>query len=205
MFNLEKVFQKNDETYIALNRIIIAIILYLSSILAFHLRENTALFISAELVEKKNFLETKYFAAANIEILIFFFILLFTTKVKKYKKGVLYFIENDFKLITLTFVGLVFIAVILKEAQSFSRIWFFLNFFITIPLTIIIKFIFDYGYEKLIQSNIIQRNILLVGDSKDCYKLIKKFRKPKNISIIKGLILTDKKISEEKVKILNEE
>ena len=71
MFNLEKVFQKNDETYIAINRIIYAIILYLSSILAFHLRESTALFISVELLEEKKFLETKYFAAANIEILIF--------------------------------------------------------------------------------------------------------------------------------------
>ena len=58
MFNLEKVFQKNDETYIAINRIIYAIILYLSSILAFYLRENTALFVSVELVERKNFLET---------------------------------------------------------------------------------------------------------------------------------------------------
>jgi len=192
MFNLEKVFQKNDETYIAINRIIYAIILYLSSILAFYLRENTALFVSVELVERKNFLETKYFAAANIEILIFFTILLFTIKVKKYKKGFLYFIENDFKLITLTFVGLVFTAVILKEAQNFSRIWFFLNFFIALSLIIIIKFIFDYGYEKLIQSNIIQRNILLVGDSKDCYKLIKKFKKSMNVSIIKGIILTDK-------------
>ena len=54
MFNLEKVFQKNDETYIAINRIIYAIILYLSSILAFYLRENTALFVSVELVERKN-------------------------------------------------------------------------------------------------------------------------------------------------------
>ena len=45
MFNLEKIFQKNDETYIALNRIICAIILYAAAILAFYLRENTALFI----------------------------------------------------------------------------------------------------------------------------------------------------------------
>ena len=76
MFNLEKIFQKNDETYIALNRIICAIILYVSSILAFHLRENTALFIPIELVEEKFFFETKYFAAANIEILIYFLMLL---------------------------------------------------------------------------------------------------------------------------------
>ena len=129
MFNLEKVFQKNDETYIVINRIIYAIILYLSSILAFYLRENTALFVPIELVEEKNFLETKYFAAANIEILIFFFILLFTTKVKKYKKGILFFIENDLKLITLTFVGLVFTAVIFKEAQKTS-----------------------YGFEKIAQQ-----------------------------------------------------
>ena len=75
MFNLEKIFQKNDETYIALNRIICAIILYASAILAFYLRENTALFIPIELVEENFFFETKYFAAANIEILIFFLIL----------------------------------------------------------------------------------------------------------------------------------
>ena len=192
MFNLEKIFQKNDETYIALNRIICAIILYVSSILAFHLRENTALFIPIEWVEKTFFFETKYFAAANIEILIFFLILLFAKKIKKYQKGILPFIENDFKLIALTFVGMVFTAVILKEAQNFSRIWYFSNFFIVMLFTLIMKLIFDYGYEKLIQSNIIQRNILLVGDSKDCYQIIKKFKKSKDISIIKGLILTDK-------------
>ena len=192
MFNLEKIFQKDDETYIALNRIICAIILYVSSILAFHLRENTALFIPIEWVEKKFFFETKYFAAANIEILIFFLILLFAKKTKKYQKGILPFIENDFKLITLTFVGMVFTAVILKEAQNFSRIWYFSNFFIAVFFMLIMKLIFDYGYEKLIQSNIIQRNILLVGDSNDCYQIVKKFKKSKDISIIKGLILTDK-------------
>ena len=150
MFNLEKIFQKNDETYIALNRIICAIILYVSSILAFHLRENTALFIPIELVEEKFFFETKYFAAANIEILIFLIILLFAKKTKKYQKGILPLIENDFKLITLTFVGMVFTAVILKEAQNFSRIWYFSNFFIAVFFTLIMKLIFDYGYEKLI-------------------------------------------------------
>ena len=107
--------------------------------------------------------------------------------------SILPLIENDFKLITLTFVGMVFTAVILKEAQSFSRIWYFSNFFIAVFLTVIMKLIFDYGYEKLIQSNVIQRNILLVGDSTDCYGVIKKFRKSKDISIIKALILTDKK------------
>ena len=89
MFNLEKIFQKNDETYIALNRIICAIILYASAILAFYLRENTALFIPKELEEENFFFETKYFAAANIEILIYLLILLFSKKIKQYKKGIL--------------------------------------------------------------------------------------------------------------------
>ena len=144
MFNLEKIFQKNDETYIALNRIICAIILYVSAILAFYLREKTALFIPIELVEENFFFETKYLAAANIEILIFFLILLFARKIKKYQKGILPFIENDFKLITLTFVGMVFTAVILKEAQNFSRIWYFSNFFTAVFFMLIMKLIFDY-------------------------------------------------------------
>ena len=58
-------------------------------------------------------------------------------------------------------------------------------------LFIIVKVIFDYIYTKLVSSNTIQRNILLIGDAEACQKIIKKFPKKISNSIIKCLIAID--------------
>ena len=58
-------------------------------------------------------------------------------------------------------------------------------------LFLILKVLFDFIYAKLISSNAIQRNILLIGDAEGCQNIIQKFPKKISNSVIKCLIAID--------------
>ena len=53
------------------------------------------------------------------------------------------------------------------------------------------KVFFDFFYARLVSSNTIQRNILLIGDAISCQNMIKKFPKKISNSVIKCLIAID--------------
>ena len=53
------------------------------------------------------------------------------------------------------------------------------------------EFIYNIEYEKLIKTNRIQRNVLLVGHLESCDQIAKNFRMNRDISIIKGLVPTN--------------
>mgnify|MGYP000742984096 CR=1 FL=1 len=66
------------------------------------------------------------------------------------------------------------------------------TFILSFVIMIILKVVFDLLYSYLITSNIIQRNILLVGDSLNCKNILKNFPKKKRTSVIKCLIVIGK-------------
>jgi putative colanic acid biosynthesis UDP-glucose lipid carrier transferase len=78
-----------------------------------------------------------------------------------------------------------------KVTESYSRVWLFSTIILSFLSLVILKVIFDLFYHYLITSNIIQRNILLVGDSSSCKNIIKKFPKRISNSVIKCLIIID--------------
>ena len=196
MINLEKIFQKNDETYVSLVKISFLFVLFASSYFAFYLRNYTNFYVFLEFFGQESkplqhvFLRSNYYIATLVHLGIYFFIFLFSGKQKVYKKGILNFFDEYYKIIFFSFLLLALLAIALKTVEQYSRIWFFSYLIISFIISSLVKIYFDSKYNKLIASNRIQRNVLLVGDIETCDEMAKKFSKSKNISIIKGIVPT---------------
>ena len=90
-----------------------------------------------------------------------------------------------------TFLIAILITVLLKITGLYSRVWMITTFILSFVIMIILKVVFDLLYSYLIKSNIIQRNVLLVGDSSNCKNILKSFPKKKSTSVVKCLITVD--------------
>ena len=196
MINLVKLFQKNDEVYILLLKFTGFLTLFGSSYLAFYLRNHTNFYeflmffgITAEPLQDL-FFNSIYYFATLVHLVTYLIVISFGKKEKFYKKGFVSFLDIYFKLIFLSFLILIFAAIAFKFAENYSRIWFFSNLIFSFFTSLLIKIYFDAKYEKLIKTNRIQRNVLLVGDLESCDEIAKNFSKSKNISIIKGIVPT---------------
>ena len=175
----EKIFQRDDKSFLLFYYSFLSLILYLSSIIAFYLRNGTWKF-------NETYLE------ASIFIVIIFLILSFlTTKEKRYIKGTVQWLRVEFLLLIQTFIFVILVTVIFKTTDNYSRIWLFTYIISSSFLFLSSKVLFDYIYAQLVRSNTIQRNILLIGDSASCQNIIKKFPKKISNSIIKCLIAID--------------
>ena len=175
----EKIFQRDDKSFLLLYRLFLSGVIYLSSIIAYYVRNNTW--------ELPNL----YIEASIVFLLTFLFFTFFSSKEKRYIKGTVQWVKVEFLLLIQTFATLILITVILKITNNYSRIWAFTFFGIAIALFLISKVIFDFIYAQLVKSNSIQRNILLIGDTKGCQEIITKFPKKISNSVIKCLVVID--------------
>jgi len=175
----EKIFQRDDKSFLLLYRILLGGILILSSYTAYFIRNKT-------LELTNNYLEATFVITATFLILAFF-----NFKDKRYINGAAQWIRVEFLLLIQTFVIVILITVMLKTTDNYSRLWLFTNIGISLILFIFFKVLFDFVYLKLIKSNIIQRNILLIGDAIGCQNIIDKFPKKKSNSVIKCLVAID--------------
>jgi exopolysaccharide biosynthesis polyprenyl glycosylphosphotransferase len=184
MLRLEKVFQNDDKLFIyfsvILNTFSVLVSLYIFSIL-----ENNTIY---ELTETHLFKSSKYFNLAIIITPLFFIVCIFFTKKKRY--------ELNF----ISFLKLIILPLIISIVITFS--YFFvikvnfdinINFIYLIFLIIfnlfISKRLSNMFYLYLIESNIIQRNIMLIGDFIDIKKII--LEKSDKINIYKCCIIND--------------
>ena len=175
----EKIFQRDDKTFLIFYHLILSFILFLSSSIAYFIRN------------KDWILAEEYFEASIFIAIVFFVLSLLTIKEKRYIKGTSQWLRVEFLLLIQTFVLVILVTVIFKITSDYSRIWLFTNIAISVTLFLFFKVVFDYIYASLIKSNTIQRNILLIGDSKNCQDIIKKFPKKVSNSVIKCLIAID--------------
>ena len=174
----EKVFQKDDRAFFIFYRVSLGVILYLSSIISYYIRNKT-------------WEVTDIYFEATVIIIIIFYILSFLNKEKRYIKGTVQWLKSEFTLLIQAFILVILLTVIFKVTDNYSRIWLFTTFGISFILFLFFKVIFDFLYAKLLSSNTIQRNILLIGDSLSCQDVIKKFPKKTSNSVIKCLIAID--------------
>jgi len=175
----EKIFQRDDRSFLLLYHLFLSTNLYLSSVLAYFIRNKTW-----ELSEI-------YFKGTIYILLIFLILSFFNFKEKRYIKGTIQWLRVEFLLLIQTFIIAIILTVMLKITDDYSRIWLFTYMGISLTLFLLSKVLFDLIYSKLVSSNAIQRNILLIGDSKGCQKIIEKFPKKISNSIIKCLIAID--------------
>ena len=196
MLRLEKVFQNDDKLFIyfsiILNTFSVLVSLYIFSIL-----ENYTIY---DLTESELFTSSKYFDLA-IMITLFFFItsIFFTNK-------------NKYELNFISFLKLVILPLIISIILTFS--YFFIinvnfdiniNFLYLIFLIIftlcIAKKLSNMSYLYLIESNIIQKNIMLIGNFKDINKIL--LDKPDLINVYKCCIISDS--TDENIRLMRNE
>jgi Undecaprenyl-phosphate glucose phosphotransferase len=175
----EKIFQRDDKSFLLFYRLILALSLYFSSLIAYYIRNNTWK------------LSEKYLEASILVVVIFLILSFINTKENRYIKGTVQWLRIDLILFVQTFIIAILFAVLFKVTDDFSRIWIFTYIGIGLFLFIITKVLCDFIYTYLVRSNAIQRNILLIGDADACQKIIKKFPKETSNSVIKCLIAID--------------
>ena len=175
----EKIFQRDDKSFLLFYHFFLSLLIYLSSTIAFYIRNKTW-----ELSEK-------YLEASIFIVIIFFILSIFIVREKRYIKGIAQWLRVEFLLLIQTFTFVILVTVIFKTTDNYSRIWLFTNIITSSILFLFAKVAFDYIYAQLVKSNAIQRNILLIGDSDSCQNMIKKFPKKLSNSIIKCLIAID--------------
>ena len=175
----EKVFQRDDKSFILFYRFILAGVLYFSSLIAYYIRNNTWK------------LSERYLEGTIYIVLVFLLLSFLSTKENRYIKGTVQWLRVELILLLQTFVLGILLTVLFKITDDYSRIWMVTYVVVSFILFIIVKIIFDYIYARLVSSNTIQRNILLIGDAEACQNIIKKFPKKISNSIIKCLIAID--------------
>ena len=184
---IEKIFQRDDKSFLLFYRLSLSIVLYLSSTLAYFIRN------------KSWELSDIYIKAAITIVVVFLILSFFKSRQQRYIKGTVQWLRVELLLLIQTFSLSILLTVMLKTTDDYSRIWLFTNVGISLALFLLLKVLFDFIYAKLISSNAIQRNILLIGDAEGCQNIIQKFPKKISNSVIKCLIAID----QEKKKNLN--
>ena len=192
MFKLEKVFQNNDSAFLYFISILKTICIFISIYLFSILEKNTIF----DLLNISIFLQSEYFIFSIFLSIIFYFLTFFLKKNKDYYQNFLSFLKEDILNLIISISILIIFFFFLN-----INIIFKINFFYLIILIIInlffLKIFFNFLYNLLVQKNIIQKNIMLVGN----YNQIKKILKNKfdNIYVFKCCIILDLKNHEKKL------
>ena len=168
----EKIFQRNDKFFIQFYLLIISIFLYLSCSYSYYLRQGTF------------GLPDTYLLGSILIATTFFVLGTIKSRENRYIIGTSQFFRIEFIILIQTFLICIILTVVFKVTGTFSRVWFFSTCILSFFSMVLLKVLFDFFYHSLIASNIIQRNILLVGDSFNCKNIIKKFPKKISNSII---------------------
>ncbi|MBT03960.1 MAG: hypothetical protein CL836_08050 [Crocinitomicaceae bacterium] len=184
MFRLEKVFQNDDSGYILFSNFIKSILLLLTSY-TFVILSGHSIY---ELTDYKIYKNSNFFFYSIFLSIVYFIISFFLKNKKIYKKNFLSFLKED--------ILNIFISVLFTFAIIFVfRINFILEikfiYLLTTQIIVLylVKLYFNNLYNKLIDQNIIQKNVMLVGTYEDIKKILsEKFEK---ILIFKCCMITD--------------
>ena len=201
MFRLEKIFQQNDllliNILIFLKSFIIYLSIYIFSILEFH---------SIYDLSKTNiYTKSNYFYFSFYFSIFYLFSSFILNRGNKYITNFIYFLLNDILplFITILICALIFFIFKIDFNININIIGMLIISIINLSL---LKVISNFIYNKLLNENIIQRNILLVGSVNDILKILNE--KKDKINIYKCCLIrsyNDKDIlkARHEIKIIN--
>ena len=198
MFRLEKVFQNDDSGYLLFSNFIKSLVLFLSIYIFVILKENSIF----ELFNLKIFRNSNFFYFSIFFITIYFLFPFFFYDKRIYKKNFLTFLKEDISNLLISFI-LAFSLIFLFALDVIFDEGFFFLFSILIINLCLLKLYFNFLYQKLIDDNIIQKNIMIVGTYDEIIEVLKNsFDK---IYIFKCCMMTDyfqidKKIARSEIK-----
>jgi exopolysaccharide biosynthesis polyprenyl glycosylphosphotransferase len=204
MFRLEKVFQNDDRVFVFFINIIKVFIIF-CFIYIYSILENRTIY---QLFDFDIFNRSEYYHY-GIFFPIIFYIIISLSSNKNYqlnfisflKKDILSFIFSNFLILSFFFI--------FNVNLNIDKNFLFLIFLLLCILSIT-KLFFNYIYNSLIEKNIIQKNIMLVGKYEEIKKILSEnFNK---INVFKCCLMVDFKEndirfikSELKIPIFNEE
>ena len=177
MFRLEKIFQADDSVYINIAIFWKSIAVFLS-IYIFSILEFNSIF---DLLNYDIYKTSKYFYLSlyfTASYLLFSFIL--GIMKKRYVTSFLIFLLNDIVPFVITLPFTLYIFFLLKMDFSIDINISYL-FILIICNIFIFRKISDFLYYILMNNNIIQRNIMLVGSIEDIQKILKEKKDQINI------------------------
>jgi len=184
MFRLEKVFQNDDKFYnyfsIFFKSLIIYFVIYLFIIL-----ENNSIYSIGNL---GIYVDSNYYIFSIFLPILFFISNFFILKETKFNNEILRVSFTDLKILLIN-IFILFFFFSLKNYTLLINKEFLLLFFLLIFFILFSNLILNRIYKYLIESNIIQRNILLVGNYKDVIKILNE--KKDLINIYKCCLVTD--------------
>ena len=184
MFRLEKVFQNDDYGFILFSNFIKSVILLLTAYVFVILSDHTIY----DLYDYKIFTISNFFFYSILLSIIYFIFSFFFKDKKEYQKNFLSFLKEDICNIIIS-VTFTFAIIFIFKANLKLEIKFIYLLTTQIIVLFLAKLFFNSLYKQLIDKNIIQRNIMLVGTYKDITNLLKeKFEK---IIIFKCCMITD--------------
>ena len=167
MFSLEKVFQNDDKFFINSLIFIKALIILLSVYIFSILQRNTIY----ELLEFNIYIESNFYLFSIYFATIYLLTNIIITKDKKYKLNFLSYLRNDLLPFLISTVISFSIFFLFKINLKLDLSFLYLIIFIIINLSILNRST-SWLYNYLINSNIIQRNIMLVGNINDIKKIV---------------------------------
>jgi len=177
MFRLEKIFQVDDSVYINIAIFLKGFAVFLS-IYIFSILEFNSIF---DLLNYDIYKTSKYFYLSlyfTASYLLFSFVL--GIMKKRYVTSFLIFLVNDIVPFVITLPFTLYIFFILKMDFNIDINISYLLILIICNLFIVRK-ITDVLYNNLMNNNVIQRNIMLVGSIEDIQKILKEKKDQINI------------------------
>jgi len=183
MFRLEKIFQVDDSVYINTAIFLKSFTVFLS-IYIFSILEFNSIY---DLLNYDIYKTSKYFYLSlyfTASYLLFSFAL--GTMKKKYAISFLIFLANDIAPFVITLPFILYIFFLLKIDFNIDVNILYL-FILIICNIFIFRKISDYLYKILMNNNIIQRNIMLVGPVESIAKILKEEKD--NINIYKCCLI----------------
>jgi len=190
MFRLEKVFQNDDKFFIfnanILKTFSIYILIYLFSIL-----ENDSIY---QILNYKIYQNSNYFKFSfSIPIIFYFFSLILFKSQKNYYYYNNNIIKKDFGCLILSLLFSILIIKFNTNKTIINSNFIFLILFLFINLFFFKKLI-NKIYYFLVKKNIIQKNILIIGNYESVKKIINE--KKNDIYVYKCCMIIDKNINE---------
>ena len=188
MINLEKLFQKDDEIYVAYSHFSQSIIIFISLYVASIVKENVIL----ELFIFNLFLTSDFFYFTLAVFFLHIFSFYFFKKHKNYIKTFYYFCFYELKTFILSYVLNILIFLIFFNLKIDNWLWLFNSLVFCIINLFLLKIINNQIYKYLIINNIIQRNVILIANFSTIKNFIELYKNKNKKSLIKCCIIKDK-------------
>ena len=159
MFKLEKVFQNDDSAYmlfVSINKTIIILLSYY----IFSILEKDTIY---DLFDLNIYLKSQYFHFSIILSFTYFFLNLVNKKNSNYKRNFISFIKEDLLIFVVSNI-IIFSLFFIFQNKFILDISYLYSLIFLIFIFALSKIFFNFLYDYLVKENVIQKNIMLVGN-----------------------------------------